>query len=142
MLNALWSTSPSSNLKHIVRRYRPMQTLECQFTHGLRRHPPIEGCAHLAIDQDLAVARLGAKTRREINHGPDRTVLRAALETDGAERCKSMCDAGSKTEFVALASPLARQFRQTTSHRDRHLDSACTRIGTRNRIAEDDHDAV
>src|ERR1700682_427994 len=134
--------SPSSYLKHVEGLYWTMQALECQFTYWLRRRPPVEGRTHCAIDQNLAVARLRAKTGRKIHHGSDRAVVRTALETNRAQCRISICDAHSKTEFVPFASPLARQFRQTTSHRDRHLDSTRARIGTGNRIAENDHDSV
>jgi hypothetical protein len=85
-----------------------MQSLECQFTHGLRRRLPVERRAHFAIDQNLAVARLRAKSGRKIDHGPDRAVLRAALETNRADRRISICDADSKTELVLFAPPLVR----------------------------------
>jgi hypothetical protein len=85
-----------------------MQTLERQFPHGLRGCPRVERRSHFAIDQNLAVARLRAKTGREIDHGTDRAVLRAALETNSAERRISICDADSKTELMPFVPSLLR----------------------------------
>src|SRR5258707_12009680 len=116
-----------------------MQAFECQFTYWLRRRPSVEGRPHIAIDQDLAVARIRAKTGRKIDHGSDRAVVTTALEPNRTDCPISICDAHSKTDFVPFAPPLARQFRHTTSHPDRHQDCTRARIGTRNRIAENDH---
>jgi hypothetical protein len=99
----------SSHLKHVVRRYGTTQTLERQFTYGLRRRPPVERRAHFAIDQDLTVARLRAKTGREIDHGLDRAVLRAALETNSAKGGISVCYADSKTELVSFTPPVCTE---------------------------------
>src|SRR6516165_11912029 len=138
----LMINSDSSHLKHVVGRYGTTQTFKRQFTYGLSRRPLVNRCAHFTIDQNLTVARLRTKTVSEIDHGPHRTVFRSAFETDRAERRISVCDTTSKTKFVAFSAPLVGQFRQTGSHRDRHLDSSHARVRTRNRISENDHESI
>ena len=83
-----------------------MQALEHEFAYRLCRGSVVDRRAHLAIDQNLAVARLRAQPGREIDHRPNRAVLAAALETDRTERRISVCDANPKTKLVAFPPPL------------------------------------
>ena len=85
-----------------------MQTFEVELAERFEFGELFNRDLDPTIDQNLSVARLRAKTSREIDHGPDRAVFRAALETNSAERRISICDADSKTEFVPFVPPLAR----------------------------------
>ena len=55
--------------------------------------------------QDLAVARIGAKPRGEIDDGADRGVVEAILEADAAERGIALGHADAEPQRVAALGP-------------------------------------
>src|SRR4029077_20613763 len=93
-------------------------------------------------DQDLPVLGLGAKPGGKVADRPDRGVAGAFGKADLAQGRVALRDAGAKAKLMAVAAPVGYQLSRCFAHRDRHLYRALSRVGTRHRIVEEDHDPV
>src|SRR6516162_4864462 len=68
--------------------------------------------------------------------------MKPALVADAAQGRVSRSDADAEAELVAEPAPLADQSSDAFAHFDRHAYRALSRIGTGDRIVEDDQQAV
>src|SRR5262249_55316818 len=83
-----------------------------------------------------------AQPRGEIDHGADRRIVEAALESDPTERRIAVRDADPEAELVAVLAPADAELADALAHLDRKPHRALARVRTRQRIIEQDHYAV
>jgi len=93
-------------------------------------------------DHDLARLCLAAEPRRKIDDPAVGGILATMLEPNLADRCVARSDANSESESVTLSGPARRQPLHLFAHIKREPNGTLGVIGTRDRIVEDDHDAV
>src|SRR5262245_65558690 len=105
-------------------------------------HRLFDGAERALTYHDLAGLGLAAQPGSEIYDAADRGVFPPMLEADLAERRIAGCDADAESEHVAHARPLLRQLVHAFTHVERQADGALCVIVARDRIVEDDHDAV
>src|ERR1700757_2906496 len=74
-------------------RHNAMQSLKDKVPSWFERCGVLDRRPHFAIDEDMAVACLRAEPSGEVDHGPDRAVVAAALEADRPERSVSVSNA-------------------------------------------------
>src|SRR5262249_9828780 len=121
---------------------RPVEALQAQLTDMRGSHRLFDGAERALTYHDLAGLGLAAQPRSEIYNAADRGVFAPMLEADLAERRVAGCDADAESEHVAHARPLLRQLVHPLAHVERQADRALGVVVARNRIVEDNHDAV
>src|SRR5882757_3067576 len=80
--------------------HRPPDALQRDLADAFAVDKGHHGGVHLAVDEDLAVARFAAKPRGEIDHRSDRRIVEAALEADAAQGGVAMGDADAEADLV------------------------------------------
>src|SRR5262249_28339386 len=121
---------------------RPVEALQAQLTDMRGSHRLFDGAERPLTDHDLAGLGFVTQPGGEIYDAADRGIFAPMLETDLAERRVAGRDADAETEHVAHACPLLRQLVYAFAHVERQPDRALGVIVARDRIVEDDHDAV
>src|SRR5262245_64737376 len=105
-------------------------------------HRLLDGAERPLTDHNLAGLGFAAQPGGEIYDAADRGIFAPMLEADLAERRVAGRDADTESERVAHARPLLRQLVHALAHVERQADGALGVIVARDRIVEDDHDAV
>src|SRR5580704_15056306 len=120
----------------------PLQALQIELAELFRAGDRFDGDLDPAIDQDLPVGGLRTEPRPEIHHGSGRRIVEAAFVADIAQSGMARRYADAEAELVAEPTPLLGERRHPRPHFHRHANRALRRIGTRDRIVEDDEQAV
>src|SRR5207302_1031421 len=94
-------------------RNRSCQPLEGQRPHVLGLDQALDGPRDPGRDKDLSAGGLTAQPCRQVRDGPDRAVVHATLEADGADRGVALGDADTQCE---LPAPLAPARGETAGH--------------------------
>jgi hypothetical protein len=100
------------------------------------------GAKRPLTDHDLARLCLAAEPRCKIDDPAVGGIFATMLEADLADRCVARSDPNSESESVTLPDPFPRQFLDLFPHIKREPNGTLSMIGTRDRIVEDDQDAV
>ena len=90
---------------HVEGRHRAGESLERQLPESLGVHEPVDRCQDARRRQDLAGLRLAAETEGKVRDGPDRAVVPATLEPDGADRGVALGDPDADVEVVTALAP-------------------------------------
>jgi hypothetical protein len=85
---------------------------------------------------------LAAASPNAVGHRPDGRIIEAPLETDCAERCKSVGDADAKADIMAKPTPLLGQRSDHVTHFERHQDGLECGLLDWDWVIEHDHHAV
>src|SRR5215831_15906687 len=136
---AAWSGCQNA---HVEGADRPMQAFEIEFAKRFELGNLLDRDLDPAIDQDLPVTGVRAQARTEIDHRAVRRIVETPLIADVSQRRMAGRDADPETQLVTIAAPSLGKRRDVAAHFNRHAHCAHRRIGTRNRIVEDDQEAV
>src|SRR5205085_11244504 len=102
----------------------------------------LEGDINALTEQNLAVLGLGAEPRCDVAHRANGGIAGALREADLAERRIPLRDAAAEAEVATPLAPGGNQRTRGLAHRHRHVDGALGRVGDRQRVVEEHHDAV
>src|SRR5258706_12792279 len=109
-----------SQAQNVTRVNRPLKTLERKLSNRLDLYPGLGLGEDPRRDQDLAIACLAAKARREIGDRTDRSIVETALEPYRAYRRIAACDANTEPQHVAMLLPALDETDHGLAHAQRH----------------------
>src|SRR6516162_5293265 len=96
----------SAGALHDVKcRDRTAKTPQLQVSEILQPRYRFDRASDAAADQDLPVLRLSTQPGGEVAHRADRGVAGAFGKADLTQGGVTLCDAGTKTKFAAIAAP-------------------------------------
>src|SRR6476646_5673376 len=132
----------SAPAQNIVGRDRPIEALQVQIADMRDLYRTLDGTERSLRNQDLPRPSFIAEPRCEIRHAADRRVFAAMFKPDLPQCRIAGSNTDSEPEGVALSTPVLRQLLDLVAHIERQAHRTFGMIRARNRVVEDDHDAV
>src|SRR6266566_2413653 len=123
-------------------RNRSGQPLEGQWPHVLGLDQALDGPRDPGRDQDLSAGGLTTQPCRQVRDGPDRAVVHATLEADGADRGVALGDAYAQRELPAALAPTRGEIADQVTHGNGHAHGTLGRVRDLDRVVEKDHHPV
>src|SRR5436190_24382997 len=116
---------------YIESRHRTMEPFKGELTGWLRKRKRLDSRLNLAINEDLAITCLSAKARRQIDHGPNCSIVKSSFEPDPTERGVTLSNADAKSKLMSMLVPFGGETHNVIAHFNGHAHGAQRRIGTR-----------
>src|SRR6516165_7014963 len=116
------SVRRSGGREHIVRHHRTANALECKLADRFDRYGLINRLPNARADEDLTWLSFIAKPRCDVRDSANGGIIPATFKSNGAERCKAMCDANPEAKVMAKVPPLLNQSADCCAHFERHQD--------------------
>ena len=127
---------------HVENRNGAAEATKLEIADFPAGHDLLDPPQHPRRDQNLAGIGLPAQPGGQVGDAADRRVVETAFVADAAQRGESLGDPDPEAEFVPDPAPPFGQLPYGVPHRQRHLDRPPGRLLDRDRVVEEDHQAV
>ena len=122
---ARYSCRRRKRREHIVCRQWPSGSLQLELTDRLDLHGLLDLRQYSGADDDLSRLGLIAEARGNVGDGPNRGIIEAALEADGAERGKAVRYPNAEANLVPPPTPVCSSHNYGTVTRS---ESSCHKL--------------